>query len=182
MNRLGMILIGPEVTLGLFTAAVFWFCARHNSYSSEDVRTVERFLWLLPVLAVPLAFATIYAPGAKTWWTLGRANMAVAIALTACTFRVVNALGAPGSGPRGEEGVFTLMIAGGMTLTAIANAFLGAAILRAARPVVATWFQMHAVAGLSVTVAACLPIFIAQLLIGGVAFFTWALVTTVLKR
>ena len=51
--------------MALLTVVVFFFCSRHYSYSTRDVDSLERLMWFLPVMAVPLAYATMFVPGAK---------------------------------------------------------------------------------------------------------------------
>ncbi|MSU59902.1 MAG: hypothetical protein EXS35_17335 [Pedosphaera sp.] len=110
MNRQLTSLLGPEAAMTLLTALVFLFCARHYSSSSRDVGILDRLMWLLPFLAVPLAYATLLVPGAKSWWWLGRVNVALAVALRVCANKVMNGLKAPGSGPSaGAFGIFSTL-------------------------------------------------------------------------
>ena len=143
MNRITRLLLGPEMVLSAFSVAVFLFCSRHRSYGSDDVSALEILLLLLPFIAVPLAFATIYVPGAKTWIWLGRVNLALMATLTLCGYRIVMGFGAPGSGPRGQDVGLLLVLSLGIAFSSLANAITGAMILRAQKPAAAEWFRTH---------------------------------------
>lgn len=41
------------------TAAVFWFCARHPSGEDRDILLLEKLVMTLPLVMVPLVFATV---------------------------------------------------------------------------------------------------------------------------
>jgi hypothetical protein len=170
MNRSLTFLFGPESMLAVFTALVFVFCARHSSYRDEDVRLLEKLIWLLPLIAVPIAFATIYVPGARTWSWLARANVALVVSLAICAVRVVSGFGAPGSGPKGQDAGLILIVSLGIGFSAIANAITGAMILRAQRPAIAEWFHEHAVTATLLTALSTVPIFVAEVIgVGAVA-------------
>lgn len=162
MNRPLHFLAGPEAVLALLTALVFLVCARHSSYSAADVRVLERMMWLLPVVAVPLAYATLLVPGAKSWWWIGRINLAVLVCLTVGALRVVEGFGAPGSGPKGQDAGFIIVISLGVILSALGNAVAGALVLRAENPSFAEWFRLRPVLAPALTVLAAVPLAAAQ--------------------
>jgi hypothetical protein len=157
MNRVLPFLVGPETALLLLTAAVYGFCARHGSYSSRDVELLERLVWLLPVLAVPLAFSTLLVPGAKSWWWLGRANLALHPCLMLCALRIGDSLGAPGSGPKGGEAAILIVLTFGILFAALASAGSAALILAEQRPAFAEWFRAHRFLGCLGTLVAAVP-------------------------
>lgn len=168
MNRILSVFAGPEVILALFTAAVFAFCARHSSYSSADVRVLERLMWLLPLLVVTVGFATLAVPGARTWWWLGRINFAVLAGLTACALRVVEGFGAPGSGPKGQDAGLILVLAIGVFFSAIGNAIAGTLILRAQNVAFDDWYRMRPYLGPVLTAVATVPLVLAQIVANGI--------------
>jgi hypothetical protein len=182
MSRVVALLAGPESVLAALTAAVFLCCARHTSYSDADVRVLERLMWWLPLLVVPLAFATVFLPGGRTWLWLGRANFATIIALGVCAARVVSGFGAPGSGPKGQDVGFILMASFGLGFAALANALCGAMILRAQKPALAEWFREHTLLGPSLTVLAAVPVFLAELVAGGLLSMVAVAVLAMMKR
>ncbi len=158
MNRPLAYLLGPEAAMILLTALVFLFCARHYSYSSRDVAILNRFLWLIPLLAVALAYATAFVPGAKSWWWLGRVNVSVFVAITVCANKVVDGLVAPGAGPgTGATAIFAVLCFG-LVLAALANAFGGAYILAEHKPAFAQWYHAHRFLGYFLTLLAAIPI------------------------
>jgi len=176
MNRPLTYLLGPETAMVLLMALVFLFCARHYTYSKRDVSILERLMWLLPVIAVPLAYATIFVPGAKSWWWLGRANVALFVALLICANKVENGLKAPGSGPgAGGMGIFVVLCFG-LIFAALANAATGALILAEHKPAFGEWFRTRRVIGSILTALAAVPIGLAMascvgLLVGVHVFF-----------
>jgi len=158
MNRPLTYLLGPEAAMALLTAGVFLFCSRHYSYSTRDVVILERLMWFLPVIAVPLAYATILVPGAKSWWWLARVNVALFVALLVCANKVVNGFVAPGAGPSaGAYGIFVVLCFG-LVFAALANAFAGALILAEITPAFAEWFRAHRFIGSLLTALAAVPI------------------------
>ncbi len=163
MNRAVTFFIWPEVTVGLLTAAVFLFRARYNSYSDSDVRALERLLYLLPVLIVLAAFGGTYGSTSRTWLGLGRANVAAMVGLVICGYRVVSGFGAPGSGPKGQDAGFILLVTLGLGLCTIANAIIGSLVLRAQKPAVAEWYRDHGAAGATLTALSMVPILLVQI-------------------
>lgn len=182
MNRILSILAGPEAAMVLLTAVVFLFCSRHGSYSSRDVELLERLMWVLPVVAVPLAYATIFVPGAKSWWWLGRVNVALFAALIACALKVVAGFGAPGSGPKGQDVGLLVVVCLGLILAAIANAIAGSMILAEHKPAFAEWFRARRVVGSILTGLAAVPIALIMALGGGVLTGVFVFFSTLFKR
>jgi hypothetical protein len=182
MNRLLQIVAGPEVVLGVLSVFVFIFCARHGSYSSADVRLLERLIWLLPLLVVPLAFATILLPGSKNWWWLGRVNLAVLVCLLVCAVRIVQGFGAPGSGPKGQDAGLIVVVSLGVVFGAIANAVAGAFILREQNSSFDEWFRMRPVIASVLTALASVPVMIAQTAATGLLLGVGLAIVAAFKR
>lgn len=155
MNRHLTLLIGPETVLTLAGLVVFWFCARHNSGEGRDVALMEKLIWAIPFLLTPLAFATLLVPGARNWWWLGRANLFTFVAIFVCGTRLIHGLG---SGPKGQDVAFILLIVLGSVATALATAPSAAVILAATRPAFGIWFHEHRVLGSFLTLLAAVPI------------------------
>jgi hypothetical protein len=179
MSRALSILLGPEVVLAALTAVVFLFCARHNTASDHDVRLLEKLLMVLPLIVVPIAFATILGPGARNWVWLGRVNVATMLCLSLCAYRLVSGFG---SGAKGQDVGFMLVIGFGIGLSTIANAICGAMVLREQKPAVASWFQMHPVAGHLLTAVATLPILVVQVIATVAIVAAFALVASAFER
>lgn len=155
MNRVGTYLIGPETVLTLGTAVLFWFCARHNSGAGRDVALMERLIWLLPLILTPLAFATVFVPGAKSWWWLGRAAVFSFVAILVCGGRLISGLG---PGAKGQDAALILLIVLGAAAVGLATAATGAIVLGAKKPGFAQWFDTHKVLGSVLTLLSAVPI------------------------
>lgn len=155
MNRHLTYYIGPETTLTAFSLLLFWFYARHNSGEGRDVALMEWLIWLLPFVVTPVAFATIVVPGAKSWWWLSRAIVFTHIALVICGWQLINGLG---SGAKGQDAAFILLLVGGAVAVSLATAVSGAVILATTKPGFASWFQAHKVLGSLLTFISALPI------------------------
>ncbi len=182
MNRWSTYCMGPEAAMGALTLLVYWFCGRHNSYSRSDVDLLEKMIWLLPVVAVALTFATVFVAGSKNWWWLGRANVALLIALLVCSFRIVDGFGAPGSGPKGQDvGVAVAMMLG-LVFASLANTIVGAMILAEHKPAFAQWFRAHKFFASLLTVLAALPLGMALALLGGIGLGIVVGLMSVFKR
>lgn len=169
MNRTLHLLLGPEVVMGLLTLIVFVFCRRHSSYSRHDVELLERCMWLLPVVAVLLAYSTILVPGAKSWLWLGRANVALLVAVMTCAMRIVDGFGAPGSGPKGQDVGLLVVLSLSVVFGSLANSITGALILEAQSPKFAGWLQAHRFIGWTLTVLSAVPLGLALGLIVSLA-------------
>lgn len=182
MNRPLTYLLGPEAAMLLLTVVVFLFCSRHYSYSTRDVGILERVMWLLPVVAVPLVYATIFVPGAKSWWWLGRVNVALFVALLVCSNKVVNGFVAPGAGPSaGAFGIFTV-ICFGVVFAALANAVAGALIIAEHKPAFAEWFRARRFVGSILTAFAAVPIGAAMAFVLAVALGIYVGVSSLFNR
>lgn len=155
MNRPITYLLGPETVLAVATALLFWFCARHNSGTGRDVVIMEKLIWAIPFLLTPLAFATILAPDAKSWWWLGRAIGFSYLAIFACGYRLICGLG---SGSKGQDVAMILLVVLASVAVAIASSVTGAMILAATKPGFANWFQAHKFLGSCLTGLAMIPI------------------------
>jgi hypothetical protein len=155
MNRPLTYLFGPEAALALFSVLLFWFCSRHNSGEGRDVAIMEKLIWALPFIITPVAFATILAPDSKNWWWLGRAIGFTYIAIFVCGYRLIHGLG---SGAKGQDAAFILLIVLASVAIALATAVTGAMILAATKPGFANWFQAHKFLGSLLTLLSAVPI------------------------
>lgn len=155
MNRQLTYLIGPESVLTVLGVLLFWFCARHNSGQGRDVELMEKIVWLLPFLVVPCVFATVFVPGAKSWWWLGRAIVLTFVVLLVCGSRVITGFG---SGAKGQDAAFIIIITFGTVVVSLASAVAGAMILAATKPAFGEWFRLRPVLGSTLTALAALPI------------------------
>jgi len=166
----------------LLTVLVFAFCARHYSYSSRDVDIPGRLMWLLPVLAVPLVYTTHFVPGAKSWWWLIRANIALSIALIVCSGKLVNGFLAPEAGPSvGVYGAFAVFCFG-MILAALGNAVAGALILAQNKPAFAEWARHHRVPGSVMTGLAAVPIGMGMASCSGLLLGVYVSISNLINR
>ena len=154
MNRFLTWWIGPEAVLGLVTAGVFWYCARHASGAGRDVELLEKLLMLLPFVVVPLVFATILVPGARNWWWLGRAVTFAFLGLMICAGRII---GGFGTGAKGQDAAFILVMVFAIVLVSLAASVSGAMILAETRPAFAEWFRMRRLLGVLLVVIAAVP-------------------------
>lgn len=179
MNRQLTYLVGPESVLTLLGLLIFWFCARHNSGERHDVDLLEKLVWLLPFIVVPCVFATVFVPGAKSWWWLGRAIVLTFVMLLVCGGKIVDGFG---SGARGQDAALIIIATFGTVAVSLASAIAGAMILAANKPAFGEWFQARPVLGSMLTALAALPI---GFVLGGVimlVFGVFVFVSTLLKR
>lgn len=155
MNRSLTLWIGPETVLATLGAAVFWFCARHASGEGRDVALMEKLLMLLPWVVVPLAFATVCVPGGKSGWWLTRAIGFTYLMLIVCGCRIIAGFG---SGARGQDAAFIIVLVFGTAAIALATSITGAMILAETKPAFAAWFGAHKFLGSLAALAAAIPI------------------------
>jgi len=155
MNRPLTHLIGPEATLARFSVLPFWFCARHNSGEGRNVVIMERLIWAIPFILTPAAFVTICAPDTGNWWWLSRAIVFTFIAIFVCGYRLIDGMG---SGPKGQDAAFILLIVLASVAIAMAAAVTGAMILAATKPGFANWFQTHKLLASLLTFLSAVPI------------------------
>ncbi len=175
-------LVGPESVMLFLTILSYLLAARHGSYESRDVAVLERAMWLLPVVAVPLAYSTIFAPGARNWWWLCRANLATYLGLILCSVRIVQGFGAPGTGPKGQEiGVFVVMCLG-VVFSSIASTSTGAMILASQKPAFSGWFGAHRFIGILLAALAAVPVAILTTLVGSVLLAAYVGISKAIER
>ena len=155
MNRWISFVLGPEVVLIAATAAVFAFCARHPSGEGRDLQAVERLAMLLPFVLVPLVFATVLVPGARNWGWLARTLVFTFVALGVCAGRTLSAFG---TGAKGQDAGFIMILTLGVLLASLGTAAAGALILAETRPTFAAWFRAHPVLGVLLTLLSTVPI------------------------
>lgn len=155
MNRWLSALLSPETVLLAVGVAVFAICARHSSGEGADVALMERMIWLLPLVAVPLAFATVLAPRAKHWWWLARAVTFSIVLLGIAGYRIVQGFG---SGAKGQDAALIIVFVLGVVVVSLATAISGAVILAEVKPAFAAWFRARPVLGSILTLGAAVPI------------------------
>jgi hypothetical protein len=179
MNRYLTYFIGPESVLTILSLAVFWFCARHNAGEGRDVAIMEKLVVLLPFIVVPIVFATVLVPGAKTWWWLGRAVLFTFAMLMICSYRVIEGFG---TGAKGQDAAFIVVIMFGSVAIALATSVAGAMILAELKPAFADWFRARKVLGSLAVLASSLPIGFTLALIVTCGFSLFAVAYSGLKR
>ena len=179
MNRNLTYFIGPEVVLALLSAGVFWFCARHNSGEGKDIQLMEKLVMLLPFVFTPIVFATIFVPGGKSWWWLGRAVIFTFIMLFVCGYRAIVGFG---TGAKGQDGAFILIIMFGTIALALASAVAGSMILTETKPAFAEWFRNRRLLGSFLTLLSSIPIGIALVLVVTMVFSLFAFSYSLFKR
>ncbi|MBN8645959.1 MAG: hypothetical protein J0L61_12050 [Planctomycetes bacterium] len=155
MNRPLLYLLSPEAVLALMTAVVFGLCARHPSGEGADLRLLERVVMVLPFVVVPIAFATVFVPGARTWWWWGRVQILTLVALAVCAGRLIHGFG---MGAKGQDAAFILVISFGLIGTALGSAITGAMVLAETRPGFAGWFRAHPILGSLLTLLSAIPL------------------------
>jgi hypothetical protein len=155
MNRQLTYFIGPETTLAILSAAVFWICARHNSGECRDIAIMEKLVMSLPFLVVPIVFATLFVPGAKTWWWLGRTIPLTFLMLMICSGRIISGFG---SGAKGQDAAFIMVIIFGTIAVSLAASVAAAMILSETRPAFADWFRGRKILGSFLTLLSAVPI------------------------
>jgi hypothetical protein len=155
MNRSLTYVFGPEVVLLAFTGLTFWLCSRYPSGEGRDVLIMEKCVMLLPFVMVPPVFATVFVPGAKNWWWLGRAIILTYAVMCICAGKFI---GGFGTGAKGQDAGFIMVIGFGTVFIAIGAAIAGAMILAEARPAFGAWFKAHRVIGSILTLFAAVPI------------------------
>lgn len=179
MNRFLTYFIGPETVLTAVTVALFWFCGRHNSGEGRDVRLMELILMWLPFALVPLAFATIFVPGAKTWSWLGRTVILTFLAMVICAVRLLEGFG---TGAKGQDAGFILVVTFGGFTVAIGSVIAGAMILAAQKPGFATWFREHRIIGSILSVVSVVPLGFVYAFVVTMVVFVGASFVSAFKR
>lgn len=145
MYRLISFISNPEVVLLLSCVLLFLFCLQHNSGEGHDVELMEKLIWALPFILTPISFSTILATDAKSWWWLLRAIVFTYLAIFICGYQLISALG---SGSKGQDVAFILLIVTGTVAIAIATAITSVMILSATQPAFAIWFHTHRALGI----------------------------------
>jgi hypothetical protein len=155
MNRNLTYLFGPELVLALFSAAIFWFCARHNSGEGRDIAVLEKLVMTFPLYVVPLVFLTICVPGARNWVWLTRSIVFTYTMLAICGGRIVSGFG---TGAKGQDVAFIMVIGLGTILIALGTSITGAMILANVKPTFGAWFGARKFLGSTLTLLAAVPI------------------------
>lgn len=147
--------IGPETVVLLLGIATFWICARHNSGQGRDVDLMEKMVMALPFVMVPVVFATVFVPGAKNWWWLGRAVGWTLAGMLILAGRLITGFG---MGAKGQDVAFMMVMIFGIIGVSIAAAMTGAMVLAEVRPGFADWFRSRWILGSLLTLLAAVPI------------------------
>jgi hypothetical protein len=155
MNRNLTYLFGPELVLALLSAAIFWFCARHNSGEGRDIALLEKLVMTLPLYVVPLVFLTICVPGAKNWVWLARSIIFTYAMLAICAGRIISGFG---TGAKGQDAAFFVVIGVGTILVALGTSITGAMILANVDPKFGAWFGARKFLGSILTLLSAVPI------------------------
>jgi hypothetical protein len=178
MNRHLTYLIGPETVLLAVTAFIFQVCAQYGSGAGRDVDILERLVVTLPLWVVPLVFATIVVPGGRSWSWLARAIILTLIGLLVCAGRIIEGFG---SGAKGQDAAFILVIAFGAVVVALASSITGAMILGHVKPSFADWFRQQKVTASVLTLASAVPISFVLAFVVTLSFSIVALTYSALK-
>lgn len=179
MSRNLTYFLGPESVLTLLGAAVFWICARHNSGDGRDAALMEKLVMLLPFVVVPIVFATIFVPGAKNWWWLGRAIVLTFVMLSICAGRLIHGFG---MGAKGQDAAFIMVITFGIVGVAFATTITGAMILAEAKPAFADWFRARKIIGSILLLLSSVPIGFALGIVVTLGIGIFAGIYTSIKR
>lgn len=158
MKRLLPVVLSPELVLLGIGAAVFAICSRHGSGEGADVALMERLVWLLPLLTVPPVFATVLAPGGRSWWWLARAVSFTFLMLGVCALRIVEGFGA---GARGQDAALIVTLVLAVASVSTATALSGAVVLAAKKPSFAVWARQRRALTVLLALLAAIPIAIA---------------------
>jgi hypothetical protein len=164
MSRYLTYLVGPELVMILAVVATHLILAKHTSGEGRDIRIAEQMVMGLPPLVALLAFFTIFVPGSRDWWWLGRAIIAVFIGTGFVASRCIDAFG---SGSKGQDGAFLLAYVFAGAVVSLGTAVGAAMIQAAANPAFADWFRMRPVIGSFLTLLAAVPIGVVLLFVGG---------------
>lgn len=182
MNRWLTVLVGPESVLTGLTLVVYWFCARHGSFASRDVTILERALWLLPLVAVALAYATLLVPGARSWSWLVRVNLSLLIGLVVGSIRIIDGFKAPGTGPNGGAIGLLVVICLWILVGSLANGISAAVVLAEHKPAFAEWFRNRRFLGSLLTVLSAVPIAMLMTFVVGIAAGIYAGMDRIYQR
>ncbi|MBI1354278.1 MAG: hypothetical protein GC160_08025 [Acidobacteria bacterium] len=170
MSRALSMLVGPEAVMAAVTAGVYVVCARHASGEGRDLRLMEQLSMLLPLLAVAAVFLTGLAPGAASWWWLGRAVAASFVGTAIFSYRIVEGFG---EGAKGQDAAYMIGFLSAGAVSAVGVAVFGALIRMGESPGFAAWFRMRPVTAWCLTLLASIPIGVALVMtlatVGGLA-------------
>jgi|GEM_PF-4936477 hypothetical protein len=155
MNRWTTYLAGPETVLAIITMLIFGICARHNSGEGRDVELMEKLVTGLAFWVVPLVFATVFVPGSKNWWWLGRAVMFTSVMLLVMAGKLISGFG---TGSKGQDAGFIMVMVFGVFMVAVCSAIAGAMILSETKPAFGSWFSNHKFVGSLLVLVAMVPI------------------------
>ena len=150
MNRRMTYGVGPETVALLLGAFLFWYAAQHGSGEGGDLARLSEATMLMPLGVVPLVFATYFVPGAGTWSWLIRALVGSWAVMFVGGARMISGFG---SGAKGQDAAFMLLLVFGTSLVAVAATLAGARILYVQRPPFAAWFRGHKFLGILLTLA-----------------------------
>ncbi len=159
MHSLLTHLLGPELVMGLIVGLVWLLCHAATVGDPSVVRWAERGVWLLPLVAVGLTFATLAIPALVdeplSWWRLARSAIASLVGPCIAVWFIVHLFG---PGARGQDAAFiiTLLVAG--IATSLGLAIGGACVLADRHDSVAEWFRTRPVVGSVLTLMAAIPI------------------------
>ncbi len=117
MDRWTSVFLGPELYWLLVGLVVHLLRARNVPATEAGSRTLERFLWLLPLVFVPAVFLCYLFPGAG-WWLLLRINIATMIGLLAAVWVVCAAIDYGDSRNSGVASGFVVSLSVGSMLLA----------------------------------------------------------------
>jgi hypothetical protein len=156
-------LLGPELAMTILVGVIWLVTAKATVGDPTVVHWAERAVWLMPIIAVALAFATLFWPHLGplvideplSWWRLGRTALVSIVGPCIAVWFIVHLFG---SGAHGQDAAFiiTLLIAG--VFTSLGIAIGGAAILADRHEAFAEWFRMRPIIGSALTLIAALPI------------------------
>ena len=74
-------LLGPELFWVAVCVFVGWLAARNIPPTEHGSQALEKWWWLLALVAVPLTFLVFSIPHGNRWWLLLRVALAVSIGL-----------------------------------------------------------------------------------------------------
>ncbi|MBL9136160.1 MAG: hypothetical protein JNK85_09845 [Verrucomicrobiales bacterium] len=179
MKRLMTYCIGPETVVLCLAVATYWICARHNSGQGRDVDLLEKLVMALPFVIVPIVFATVFVPGARNGWWLGRAVGVTMVGMLVLAGRLISGFG---MGAKGQDVAFMMVMIFGTIGVSLATAITGAMVLAEVRPGFAEWFRARWLLGSLLTFLAAVPIAATLGIIATVGVVIYAGVSAGIKR
>lgn len=129
MTRRPAWLLGPELFWLLVYGATLGLASLNLPPTEAGNAWLERLAWLLPLAAIPAAFAWTFgfgSPGQSRLWLAARLTLATLVGLNSCLIHLIDAIDYGDSRNSGVLGVWVIGLLAGLVAFALSAVALGA--------------------------------------------------------